>query len=282
MKQNKSFTYKILITIFYSLIFALGINLFIAPAEILSSGMSGIVQIVDYITINLSYSVIYFLLNLPGIILSVIYLGRKFTILSLISIVTVTLATTIIPEYQVTTDILVNCIFGGLLMGYGAGGMLKNHSSNGGLDIYGMLLFKKFGINFAKFSLIIDIAICMVAALFFGLEIALFTILSIAVRILVLKMVYRNHDKLTVWIIGRNLDRIDYFINLSLRRGSTFIDHAKGGYNKEDKQVIMVTLDTIEYQHLIESIEDYGEDVFITTSNASHVHGNYPINSGGE
>lgn len=276
--KNKSFVMKVLITIFYSIIFALGINLFIGPAEILSSGMSGIVQIVDYLSVNLTYSMIYFALNLPGIILSIIYLGRKFTVLSLISILTVTIATTVIPLHQVTDDILVNCIFGGLLMGYGAGGMLKNHSSNGGLDIYGMLLFKKFGINFAKFSLIIDIAICMVAAMFFGLEIALFTILSIAVRILTLKMVYRNHDKLTVWIVGKNLDRIDYFINLSLRRGSTFIDHAKGGYDKGDKQVIMVTLDTIEYLHLIESIEDYGDDVFVTTTNVSHVHGHYPIN----
>lgn len=278
MFDYDSFQFKIIQTIIFSLIFAIGINFFIAPAEILSSGMSGIVQIFEHIFNNLSYSVIYFLCNVPGIILSIIFLGKRFTILSVISIVTVTIATFVMPERQITEDILVNCIFGGLLMGYGAGGMLKHHSSNGGLDIYGMLVYQAFGINFAKFSLIIDVIICLVAAYFFGLEIALFTILSIAVRILTLNFVYRNHAKLTVWIVGENLDTLDEYITIKLKRGSTIFTEAKGGYSRAKKQVIMTTLDQIEYQHLVDNLDKYGKNIFITTTNTSHIHGNYPIN----
>lgn len=277
MNKYDNFIYKVIVTILYSVVFAMGINFFIAPAQILSSGLSGIVQIIDHVSGNLSYSMIYFLCNIPGIILSIFFLGTKFTILSIISILTVTIATFLMPEIQITDDILVNCIFGGLLMGYGAGGLLKHHSSNGGLDIYGMLFYKKFGINFAKFTIIIDVIICLIAAYFFGLEIALFTILSIAVRIITLNYIYKNHAKLTIWIVGDNLDEINEYINIELNRGTTIFNEAKGGFTEDGKEVIMTTLDEVEYHSLIANVNKYGKNIFITTTSTSHLYGNYPI-----
>lgn len=49
----------------------------------------------------------------------------------------------IVPEITLTTDPLVNAIFGGLVMGTGVGFSLKSRISSGGTDIVSLTIRKK-------------------------------------------------------------------------------------------------------------------------------------------
>lgn len=70
---NKQSAKNIFFIILGTLISAIGINMFIVPAKLLSGGVSGIALIVQYLTkFPAGYTI--FLLNIPLLILSLIHI----------------------------------------------------------------------------------------------------------------------------------------------------------------------------------------------------------------
>ncbi len=277
---------KIYYTIIYSMIYALGIILFLDTAGLISTGLAGVAQIINFFTetmgIPATYGTIYLVLNIPGILLGWLKIGRRFTIYSLVSILTVTLVSDLVPAVVVTNDIMLNSIFGGLLMGYGIGGLLKIGASSGGTDFYGVYLFEKYGLDFTRVNTIINVIIISVATLIFGMEIGLYTILSFYIRTVTLDTVFTNNNKLTVWIIGRDLTKVSQYINQKLKHGTTIIPNVEGGYTRESKEVIMTILNQYEYAMLIEDLYKIDPSVFINVTETYKVHGNFKRKKGKE
>ncbi len=270
---------KVYYTIFYSMIYTLGITLFLQTAGLISTGLAGVAQIIDhifnYLHIPSTYGTIYLLINIPGIILGWTKIGKRFTIYSLFSILTVTVVSDLFPVIHVTNDIMLNSIFGGLLMGYGIGGLLKIGASSGGTDFYGVYLFEKYGMDFTRVNTIINVVIISFATLIFGVEIGLYTILSFYIRTVTLDTVFTNNNKLTVWIIGRDLTKVSQYINQKLKHGTTIIPNVEGGYTRENKEVIMTILNQYEYAMLIEDLYKIDPSVFINVTETYKIHGNF-------
>lgn len=270
---------KVYYTIFFSMIYTLGIILFLDTASLISTGLAGVAQIINFFTSNLglpiSYGIIYLIINIPGIILGWFKIGRRFTIYSLVSILTVTVVSGVVPSVIVTNDIMLNSIFGGLLMGYGIGGLLKIGASSGGTDFYGVYLFEKYGLDFTRVNTLINIGVISVATLIFGMEIGLYTVLSFYIRTVTLDTVFTNNNKLTVWIIGHDLTKVSQYINQKLKHGTTIIPNVEGGYTRERKEVIMTVLNQYEYSMLIEDLYKIDPSVFINVTETYRLHGNF-------
>ncbi len=271
---------KLYYTIMYSMIYGLGIIIFLDRANLISTGLAGASQIILFFTeklgLGFTYGLIYLVTNIPGILLGWYKIGKKFTFYSLVSILTVTITSDIMPENIVIThDIILNSIFGGVLMGYGIGGLLKIGASSGGTDFYGIYLFEKYGIDFTRINSMINIVVIGVAMLIFGLEIGLYTILSFYVRTVTLDTVFTNNNKLTVWIIGRDLTKVSQYINQKLKHGTTIIPNVEGGYTREKKEVIMTILNQYEYSMLIDDLHKIDPSVFINVTETYRIHGNF-------
>ncbi len=270
---------KIGLILFFSLIYSIGLQFFIIPAGLLSTGFSGIAQIIDYFS-NLTYSTIYILINIPGIIISYKYLGKKFTVFTMISVLTVSLTTHLLTthfyNFYFTDDIILNCIFGGILMGYGIGGMLKIGSSTGGTDIIGLYFLKIANIGFSKLNSYINITIVLFAMIVFNFEIGLYTLLCVFARNLTMKYVFTNNDLLTLFIVGDHLEEIYEFIHNNLHRGTTLIK-GTGGFTANSKDVILSNLNQNEYHILLNKINNSEENVFITVLDTKAIQGNYNI-----
>ncbi len=270
---------KILLTIVYSIVYTLGITLFLDSADLISTGLSGVAQILDNVLDSLNipstYGSLYLLLNIPGIILGWIKIGKKFTFYSIVSIVTVTITSGIFPVISITDDIILNSIFGGLLMGYGIGGLLKIGASSGGTDFYGIWLFEKYNMDFTKINVIINFGIIGFATLIYGMEIGLYTILSFYIRTVSIDQVFTNNNKITVWIIGQDLTKVSQYINQKLKHGTTIIPNVEGGYTRERKEIIMTILNQYEYSILIEDLYKIDPSVFINVTETYKLHGNF-------
>ena len=91
------------VIIISSFIFSCGLKTFTAPNGIAPGGASGICVVLAYLT-GLNEGVLYFIVNIPLIIIGFIFLGRKLMFKTLLSIVTITIATdyvfTYIPHYE--------------------------------------------------------------------------------------------------------------------------------------------------------------------------------------
>ncbi len=273
---DKKFYY----TIIFSMIYALGIIIFLDKANLISTGLAGASQIILFFTeklgLGVTYGLIYLVTNIPGVILGWYKIGKKFTFYSLVSILTVTITSDLMPESIIIThDIILNSIFGGLLMGYGIGGLLRIGASSGGTDFYGIYLFEKYGIDFTRINTMINIGVIGVAMIIFGLEIGLYTILSFYIRTVTLDTVFTNNNKLTVWIIGRDLTKVSQYINQKLKHGTTIIPNVEGGYTREKKEVIMTILNQYEYSMLIDDLHKIDPSVFINVTETYRIHGNF-------
>src|SRR5690606_21711362 len=130
---------RIAIVILGSLLNALSLNLFLISANVYASGFTGTAQLIssvfnDFVGINISTGILLFLLNIPVLILGLFKVGEGFTIYSIISVLFSSLFLQFLPVIQLSEDIILNAVFGGLVAGIGVGMTLKIGASTGGMD----------------------------------------------------------------------------------------------------------------------------------------------------
>lgn len=269
---------------FFSFIYALGFQLFIAPAGLLATGFSGIAQIIVYLSpanLHLTYAVVYFVINIPGFILGYKTIGKEFALYTVFTVFLMSFFTQIVasltPTLAFTNDIILQCVFGGLLMGYAVGSILKLGASSGGVDVIGLYLLKKKRVNFGQVNLLINGLIVLSAMYFFGIEVGLYTLLSLYVRNLTIKYVFTNNDLVTLFIITEDSRVIEKLVTMVLHRGVTIMD-GYGGYTHTHKDVMMTTLNQYEYRLFVNYLDTYVDSpVFINIIDTRGIVGNYDI-----
>ena len=92
--------------------------------------MNGVAQLIvavgwEQFGLHLSTGLFILLLNVPIFILGFIKLGKASTWMSFINVVVVSLITMILPQGEITNNILVNSLIGGVLLGVGVAYSLK-------------------------------------------------------------------------------------------------------------------------------------------------------------
>src|SRR3954471_6758680 len=177
-------TKKASIVILGALLNALAMNLFLIPANVYSSGFTGIAQLLskvlsDYTPIQVSMGFLLLLLNIPVAILGWRKIGKSFTIYSFISVVLSSLFLSMIPVKQVSHDILLNAVFGGVIQAVGGGITLKWGASTGGVDIIAMVLSRMKDKPIGPYMFIFNGIIIITAGFLFGWEKALYTLVTL-------------------------------------------------------------------------------------------------------
>lgn len=92
---------------------AIGINIYLAPAKMLSGGLAGICIILQ-ILFNINQGVASFLLNIPIFIFSRKYLDRKFLLISFINMFLFSFALGVTQDssnYIPINDVMLQCIY---------------------------------------------------------------------------------------------------------------------------------------------------------------------------
>ena len=155
---------RVLIAVFATFLYALGVNLFVVPMGLYSGGVVGLSQIIRTLlaqAVELPAGVdiagiLYFLINIPVLYLAWRDLGRAFLIRTLICVGASSLFLSVIqsPAVPILDDPLASCLVGGILCGFALGLALTCGCSTGGLDILGLWLAKKGkGFSVGRFSL---------------------------------------------------------------------------------------------------------------------------------
>ncbi len=286
-KINRAKRYKIITIIFYSIIYTIGIQWFMSSANLLTTGMAGVAQIVVILT-KLKYGLVYIVLNIPGIYIGFKYIGKKFTYYSLLNILIVSGVSMILPVMDLTDDMMVNAIFGGILMGISMGKILKVGGSCGGTDFFIMYLLKYKNKDFQKVNLNVNMGILIVGIIVLsvtmgyttGVYLGLYTIISLYIRNSALDQVFTNTNTVTLFIVSENLKSVSKYINMVLHRGTTIINDVEGGFTKDKKQMMMVNLNQYEYTLFIDEVSNYDEKIFINVLDSKEIVGNYKIDKG--
>lgn len=279
--KSKTFYIDVLVIILGCFIYSLGVNLFLTNAKLVSGGVTGIALILQYVS-NIPSGVTVFILNIPLFFVSYKFLSKRFTLYTAIGMVSISLSlilTKPLSSLIQVNDMLLYCIYGGVLCGVGMGLVFYRNGSTGGIDIITMVIRKNYS-NFeiGKLNFGFNLIIVAIAALIFGLPQALYTLISMFIQGTLLDKVLNGFTskKLLLILTEKESDIINYVIN-DLHRGITSI-MAEGEYTHSKKKMLYVAITSSQFISLKNKILRIDPKAFITIIDASEVKGKGFIN----
>lgn len=278
---------KILLAVFGTLVFSVGVNCFIVPIGLYNGGFVGIGQVVRTILVEYGHldfgsldvaGLIYFACNVPLFVLAFRSLGRGFFVKTVICVVAQTIFLTAIqsPATPIIEEPLTACFIGGIIAGWGVGLTLKNGASGGGQDILGVYFTKKMkNFSVGKMGLIINFMVYAVCALLFDLSIVIYSVIYTAILSIVLDKTHSQNilTEVNIYTKSKSLE-IRQFILEQMGRGSTYWE-AKGGFTDSDTSVICTVISKYEVTQLLRHIRRIDENAFVVVKEQIDVDGNF-------
>ena len=274
--KSKNFYVDILVIIIGSFISSLGVNLFLSNAKLLSGGVTGIALILQYLW-EIPSGITVFLLNIPLFFVSYKYLNKRFTIytaIGMLSFSTALMITKPLSTLVQVDDMLLYCIYDGVLSGIGSGLIFYRNGSTGGTDIITMVIRKKYSnFDIGQVGFAFNLIIVTVSIFIFGLPRALYTLISMFITSTILDKVLNGFTskKLLLILTEKEDDIINYVIK-DMNRGITAL-MAEGGYTRDKKRLLYVAVTTSQMISLKTKILRVDPKAFITIIDVSEVKG---------
>lgn len=267
-----------------SLVASLGINVFLAPLNIVAGGVSGIAIIVNALT-GFPMGLLMLCINIPLFFVGLKLLGSGFGIRSLYGAVAFSVFTDLTGALpMITQEPLLAALMGGALLGLGMGSVFLTGATTGGTDVAARLGHKLVkAIDVGKWLFIFDfIIITLSGILFNNYELCLYGVIALVVNSYLIDMMIQgaNFAKL-VYIISPKYEEIARGILNGMERGVTGIV-ARGMYQNDEKMMLMCVVKKFEIQKLEKIVETVDPHAFIIFTQARQVTGEgfkiYPVN----
>ncbi len=274
--NTKEYIVKYALVVLGSALFAAGFQFFLYPNSIIVGGVSGIAMIINYL-IGLPVGIMTIVLNIPLFILAWKHFGGKFIISSLVGMLLSSLLVDLLAtlNYSPTGDMLLACIIGGAIKGFGLGIIYYAGATTGGTDIIAKFVRLRFPyINFGTIVLLTDAVIIIAFALIFDrVEAAMYAVIAMFVVSKVIDLVLYGIDNSSVcYIISENSEQLIKDITDKLHRGVTILS-GEGAYSHKDKQVLLCVIKRTQIADIRKIIKNIDENAFFIVSDAKNVFG---------
>lgn len=258
-----------------SFVAACGINIFLKPHHFLTGGASGLALLVSYLT-PLSVGLWVFIINIPIVILGFRYAHRIFMIGSLWGtlLFAVFLETTSwMNGLNVTHEPFIAAIFGGTLVGVGTGLAFRANASLGGPDVIAAVMRKRWSTSIGTITFLFNAAIVIAGGALFGMEIALATIIGLAMQALFTDRVMAGFDESkAIFVMSEKHQDIADFIMKKMGRGVTFLD-GEGAYLHQKRRVVYAVITLPQVARLKFYVRSVDPNAFLVVADVTEVQG---------
>ncbi len=260
---------RIAVNLFYVVVgvilIALSINMFFLKVKITPGGVSGLATVIYYLT-NISVGTVVFAINIPLFIAGFFAFGKRYSAKTLFATLLLSVVldtTTFLP--QVTDDMFLASIFGGLLMGAGMALVFKGGATTGGTDVAAKLVIKYFPrFNIAEQLFFIDGLVVITAMIAFrNFDIGFYSIITIWISAKVIDLLFEGVGfAKAIFIISDNGDEIADRIMAEVGRGVTGIN-GEGMYFKTKKKVLLTIVDKSQIPSIKFIVKDIDSKAFV-------------------
>lgn len=288
---------------------AVGLVYFINPYGIVPGGVFGISIVLHAIFPSAPIGTVALCIQIPLLLISLLVLGGKLGLRTLVAAVSLPLlvnaltalsypaeaVNTLDPtkllggHLDLTNDLIISSLIGGVLIGLGTGVVIRQNASSGGSDIIAMIIHKFTGMRFYFAMMMVD-GIIVLSGLFvigmgFGLNIgsaepkswmlsfySLITMFAIAKS--VSTVVSGVQDTKLVHIVCDCKDResLREWILHTLDRTATWTP-SKGLYSGTDKDILLLVVRQKELPAITEGIKHRAPTCFVIVTDAYDTYG---------
>lgn len=202
----KEFVIRVLMVTLSSLIVAVNLKSFVAAGDLFPGGFTGITRLIqrcalEFAGVELPFGPINLALNAIPAAISFKLVGKRFTLYSCLAIVLTSLFTDLVPAFAITEDILLICIFGGIINGFALSLCLWVRVTSGGTDFIAIPLSERKNVDAWGYIFAGNVVILGIAGALFGWDKALYSMLFQYATTQVIKMLDPDSRRATMLII---------------------------------------------------------------------------------
>lgn len=172
-------------------------------AEVMTGGTAGLSLLLSYAS-SLPFGLVFFLVNIPFYVLSVMMMGWSFTVSTILTVTLLSFMTGIdkwLPAFSIPTS--VGAVVGGLIIGFGLSLLFMNRTSLGGTNTLALILQKKFNWNPGKLNFIFDFVVVIYGFYSIGFVKGILSVLSILVTSCIISF-YKNRIDASNQLVKRS------------------------------------------------------------------------------
>ncbi|AVQ19088.1 MULTISPECIES: YitT family protein [Fusobacterium] len=253
--------------------YAVSINYFFISNHLAEGGVAGICLILFYL-FKLPVGIMYFVINIPLLIMGWKLVGRDFLFKTLYGTSCLSFLITLTETWKgPSNDIMLGSIYGGVLIGIGLGLIFMVNGSTGGTDVVARILNRYFDIPLGRTMLILDVVILGIAAIFFGKEIVMYTLISMTIVSKAIDYFQDGYTKAKgITIISSKSEEIKERIMNETGRGTTIIK-GEGGFTGNEIDLLFCVVSKFEVTKVKTIVKETDSFAFLTISDVSEVLG---------
>ncbi len=251
----------------------LGLKGFLLPSRFIDGGVTGVSMLLSEV-LGVPLSVLILVINLPFIALGYRQISKTFAIKSALAIAGLAVCLAVVKFPEVTSDKLLTAVFGGFFIGAGIGLAIRGGAVLDGTEVAALLVSKSIHLlKVGDVILILNIFIFSAAALFLGIESALYSILTYFAASKTIDFLIHGIEEYTaVIIISDQSERIRRAITDNLNRGVT-IYKGRGGMTGADQDILYCVVTRLEIRRVKSVTHDIDETAFVVVHPLSDVEG---------
>lgn len=275
--RGREFVFDVLYDILGGFLQAIGLHCFIDSIDIAPGGATGLAILLNRFT-HLPLGTLTFMINIPLLIASWIWLGKSRTLKTFKTVVILTVILDLIvapyiPVYQ--GDKLVSCIFGAVLVGASLAVVFMRGSTTGGGDIMAKLL-QKFRPHMQTSTAVMLTDLVIIAAsmlVFRNIESGLYGLINMVLGSYVIDMILYGTNKSTmITVMSAHNQEIAEVLMDVLERGVTFYK-SRGAYSGKESEALICVFDRKQFYKAKKLIYEIDPRAFLIVSEAKEVYG---------
>jgi len=258
-----------------SILVALSLNLFFVKLKIAPGGVSGLATVIYYLT-DISVGMVIIALNIPLFLMGILDFGKGFLLKTFYATALMSFVvdyTTFLP--QLTEDMLLASIFGGILMGVGLALVFKGEATTGGTDILAKVVNKHFrAFNISEQLFVIDAIVVITAMITFrDFDIGFYSIIAILLSAKSIDIVLEGVGfSKAIFIISDAGEEIAKDIMEEVGRGVTGLN-GEGMYTQVNKKVLLTVADRRQIPKIKEISKKHDKKSFIIVTDVREALG---------
>lgn len=305
---NRTLILDIISILFGCFIVAVGFAYFISPYKLVPGGVFGASVVLHNFLPSIQVGTIALGIQVPLLVISLLCLGSKLGIRTLIATFAAPIMTNILCDFAFTTpealasyapslmfggaidltnDMILACIIGGALVGIGETFIIRAGASSGGTDIVAMIAHKYLKAKFSIALIMTDGAILLAGLIVIGFGIGLddenaanWTLSFYALITMVIMNrslawgLSGNRDSKLIHIVceqDKEADLREWILH-TLDRTATIVS-AKGLYSQDDKQMFLMAVRDKEVNVITDQIRRIAPGSFVIVTDSYDVYG---------
>lgn len=257
-----------------AVIAAFALGEFLLPNTILDGGVTGISMMLSKVT-GISISLFIIVLNIPFILMGFKNLGKSFLFKALYAMLVFSFLLVVFERREdFTSDIILATVFGGLMLGFGVGLIIKHGGCLDGTETVAMIISKKTSFSVGQIVLMFNIIIYTIAGFLYGWDRALYSLLTYFITFKIIDFVSEGFEQTKAILIVTNQGE-EIADDIYKKLGRTVTSFEGEGLINGKTMILYSVITRLELSEFKEIVTRDDRQAFVTVLDVSEIIGRH-------